>query len=140
MAPHDSGHDRFARCEPVLNEWSEDGGVVVRITPHERLVSIALLRSWWCGLRHNGFLKQIFCSRRRSGFTTLVRPHLGAQMLAREVSSYLTEAVAGAKTPPPLRRTVCDPNHRVMADSLQPCERSFSAGGHDRQETHLANS
>src|SRR5687768_7868650 len=60
MAPHDSDHDRFARCEPVLDEWSEDGGVVVRITPHERLVSIALLRSWWCGLRHNGFLKQFF--------------------------------------------------------------------------------
>jgi CBS domain-containing protein len=56
-------------------------------------------------------------------------------MLAREVSSYLTEAAAGAKTPSPLRRTVCDPNHRVMADLLQPCERSFSAGRHDRQET-----
>jgi hypothetical protein len=43
-------------------------------------------------------------------------------MLAREVSSYLTEAAAGAKTPPPSRRTVCDPNHRVMADLLQPAK------------------
>src|SRR5215207_76964 len=59
VTPHDGDHDGLACRQAVLDEWRKDRRVVVSIAPHERLVSITLLRSRWGGLRHNFFLKQI---------------------------------------------------------------------------------
>jgi hypothetical protein len=52
MAPDYGDHNGLACRQAVLDEWCEDRGIVVSITPHERFVPITLLRSWWCGLRH----------------------------------------------------------------------------------------